>query len=247
MDLYDQFLNQLIQYQFQINKLISSTIRGINDENMLSSSLLVLGIAFLYGLIHAAGPGHGKALVAFYFSTSKNKYSQAFGLGYLISVIHAISALALTFGIFFIIQSMFRQNFNYLSKVSMQISAGMIILVGVYIILSSYLSRQQKENEIEKEKSKYAIAFSAGIVPCPGVMTIVLFCIMLKQYVLGVLAAITMSIGMGLTISLVGILSISLNKKTNSFFESKGYILEIIGGVLILALGLLLFSINQMP
>jgi len=245
MNFYDDFIKQITQYQFEINSYISSTIRSINDENTLSGSLLVLGIAFLYGLIHAAGPGHGKALVAFYFSTSKNAYSQAFSLGYLISIIHAISALVLTFGIYFILESMFRQNFNYYSKITMQISAGLIILVGLYIITSSYLSRKHKEQKLEKNKSKYALAFSAGVVPCPGVMTIVLFCIILKQYLLGVLAAISMSIGMGFTISLVGILSISLNKKTNSFLENKSFILEILGGILILLLGITLFYINK--
>lgn len=244
MNFYDEFIKQIIQYQFQINSYISSTIRSINDENTLSSSLLVLGIAFLYGLIHAAGPGHGKALVAFYFSTSKNAYSQAFSLGYLISIIHAISALVLTFGIYFILESMFRQNFNYYSKITMQISTAMIIIVGFYIITSSYLSRKHKEQKLKKNKSKYALAFSAGVVPCPGVMTIVLFCIMLKQYLLGVLAAISMSIGMGFTISLVGILSISLNKKTNNFLENKSFILEILGGILILLLGFVLLYIN---
>jgi len=244
MNLYDEFIKQLIQYQFKINSYISSTIKNINDENIFTSSLLVLGIAFLYGLIHAAGPGHGKALVAFYFSTNKNSYSQAFSLGYLISVIHAISALVLTFGIFFILEKMFRQNFNYYSNITMQISALMIIFVGVYIMLSSYFSRKQKEKGIEKNRSKYGLAFSAGVVPCPGVMTIVLFCIMLKKYLLGVLAAITMSIGMGLTISLVGILSITLNKKTNNFFQNKSFILEIFGGVLILGLGIILLYIN---
>ena len=244
MDLYNQFINTLIQYQFKINSYISSTIRSINDENTLSSSIIVLGIAFLYGLIHAAGPGHGKALVGFYFSTNKNDYSQAFRLGYLISIIHAISALTLTFGIYFFLDTMFRQNFNYYSKIAMQISAVIIILVGIYIIASSYLARKQKQKTILTNKSKYTLAFSAGIVPCPGVMTIVLFCIMLEQHLLGVLAAIAMSIGMGFTISIVGILSILFNKKTNSFLENKSFILEIVGGILIFGLGVILLSIN---
>lgn len=245
MNLYEQFINTLIQYQFKINSYISSTIKNINDENIITSSIIVLAIAFLYGLIHAAGPGHGKALVAFYFSTNKNTYSQAFFLGYLISIIHAISALTFTFGIYFILEKMFKQNFDYYSNITMQISAGMIIIVGVYIMVSSYLSRKQKEEGIEKTKNKYALAFSAGIVPCPGVMTIVLFCIILKQYLLGVLAAITMSIGMGFTISLVGILSITLNKKTNNFLKNKSFILEILGGILILSLGIILMYSNK--
>jgi len=245
MNLYEQFLDTLIQYQFKINSYISSAIKNINDENILTSSALVLVIAFFYGLVHAAGPGHGKALVAFYFSTNKNNYSKAFSLGYLISIIHASSALVFTFGIYFILESMFRQNFNFYSKVSMQISAVMIILVGLYIIIFSYSSRKQKDKDIKNNKSKYAIAFSAGVVPCPGAMTIVLFCIILKKYLLGVLTAIAMSIGMGFTISLVGILSIILNKRANSFFLNKSYILEIGGGILILGLGVVLLYINN--
>ncbi|WP_321468509.1 cytochrome c biogenesis protein CcdA [Halarcobacter sp.] len=245
MELYNQFINHLIQYQFKFNTYIATTIKSINDENTLTSSFLVLGIAFIYGLIHAAGPGHGKALVSFYFASNKNNYSQAFYIGYLISVIHAISALLVTFGIYFLIESMFRQNFNNYSKITMQISAIMIILVGIYIIVSSYLSRRKTEENINSAKSKYTLAFSAGIVPCPDVMTIVLFCIMLNKYLLGVFAAIAMSIGMGLTISLVGILSILFNKRTNSFLKNKSFILEIIGGILIFCLGLLLLLINN--
>lgn len=244
MSLYEGFLNSLIQYQFKFNSYISSTIKSINDENMITSSLFVLAISFLYGLIHAAGPGHGKAIVGFYFATNKNDYTEAFKIGYLISIIHAISALTLTFGIFFLLETMFRQNFNHFSKITMQISAFMIVCVGIYIIVSSYLSRKKKEEKLNKNRSKFALAFSAAIVPCPGVMTIVLFCTMLKNYFLGVLAAVTMSLGMGLTISIVGILSIVLNKRANGFLEEKSFILEIIGGVLILGLGCLLFLIN---
>ena len=214
----------------------------------MSVSLLILGIAFLYGLIHAAGPGHGKALVAFYFTTKSGKsdYKKAFKMGYMISVIHAISALIFTFGIFFILKTMFRKNFNEFSSIAMQISAIMIILVGVYLFWEAYKSRKAIEKKVENtQKSEMAVAFSAGVVPCPGVMTIVLFCIVLKQYFLGVLAAIFMSIGMGLTISLAGIFSIAFNKKAGGLLNIKSYILEMIGASLVLILGIFLFKFSH--
>jgi ABC-type nickel/cobalt efflux system permease component RcnA len=240
IEYYNQFLKQLVLWQYDLNREVSGLIRSLNDENSLNVSLMILGIAFLYGMVHAAGPGHGKALVAFYFTSNKSDYKKAFKMGYMISIIHAISALSLTFGIFFIIKTMFRQNFNEISNIAMLISSVMIILVGLYIIYSGYQSRRVVEKKIERvNKSEYGVALSAGIVPCPGVMTIVLFCIVLKEYLLGVLAAITMSIGMGLTISVAGIASIALNKRFN--FNARAYILEIVGGVLILALGIFLF------
>jgi len=180
--------------------------------------------------------------VAFYFTSNKSDYKKAFKMGYMISIIHAISALIFTFGIFYILKTMFRKNFNDFSSITMQISAIMIMLVGLYLIYEAFINRKAKEEKIKKQnKSEYAVAFSAGVVPCPAVMTIVLFCIMLKHYVLGILAALTMSIGMGLTISLAGILSIAINKKSNGLLNSKAYLLEMIGALLVFSLGLFLY------
>jgi nickel/cobalt exporter len=39
--------------------------------------------SFLYGVLHALGPGHGKALAFSYFSSQKSSYFQAFGLFHL--------------------------------------------------------------------------------------------------------------------------------------------------------------------
>ncbi len=242
MEFYSKILHTFVGWQYELNRYISSSIKSLSDESSLSTSLLILGIAFVYGLVHAAGPGHGKALVALYFTANKSDYKKAFKMGYLISVIHAFSALVFTFGIYFILKTMFRQNFNNFSVVAMQISAVMIIGVGCYLIYEGYISRKHKEKELEKSsKSELAVAFSAGIVPCPGVMTIVLFCVVLDQFTLGILAAIAMSVGMGLTISLAGIFSIALNKKSTGFLKDKSYILEMVGGVLVLALGVFLF------
>jgi len=242
MEYYAKFLHWLIALQYQLNSYISTTIRSLNDENSLSTSLLILGIAFIYGLVHAIGPGHGKALVALYFTSNKSDYKKAFKMGYMISIIHAISALIFTFGIFYILKTMFRKNFNEFSDIAMQISAIMIILVGIYLIYEAYKSRKEKEKKLKKSnKSEIAVAFSAGVVPCPGVMTIVLFCIVLGQTTLGILSAIAMSIGMGLTISLAGIFSIAMNKKAGDTLNKKAYILEMLGGFLVLTLGIFLF------
>ena len=241
MELYNKILHTLVGWQYELNSYISTTIRSLNDENSLGTSLLVLGIAFLYGLIHAAGPGHGKSLVALYFTSNKSDYKKAFKMGYMISIIHAISALIFTFGIFFILKTMFRKNFNEFSDIAIFISAVMIISVGLYLIYEAYSGRKHKEKRARKSsKSEVAVAFSAGVVPCPGVMTIVLFCIVLGQFTLGILAAIAMSIGMGLTISLAGIFSIALNKRAGGFLNEKTYILEMIGGLLVFSLGVFL-------
>lgn len=248
MEIFAIAFQKIIALQYTLNSYISTTIRSLNDENSLSTSLLILGIAFTYGLVHALGPGHGKALVALYFTSNKSDYKKAFKMGYTISVIHAISALVFTFGIFFILKTMFRQHFNEFSTLSMQISAVMIMSVGLYLLYEAYKDKDVEDKaQKQANKSETAVALSAGIVPCPGVMTIVLFCIVLGQYTLGILAAIAMSIGMGLTISVAGVFSIAFNKKAGGFLDNKAFILEMLGGLLVFALGsfLLLSSFSM--
>ncbi|MEA3315770.1 MAG: hypothetical protein U9Q30_07950 [Campylobacterota bacterium] len=248
MDIYNDIIKQLVLWQYEINKFISTSIREIDDTNTITASLIVIAIAFLYGVVHAAGPGHGKALVSFYFINNKEEnYKKAFKIGYMISAIHATSALAVTFGIYFILQKMFRQNFDDITNISMLISSVLILLIGIYLLYKAIKDKNDKEIAFENKenKSQFAVALSAGIIPCPGVMTIVLFCIMLKHFTLAILAAIVMSIGMGLTISLSGIVVVLFRKKATKLFETKSFYFEIFGALLIISLGLFLFIINQ--
>jgi ABC-type nickel/cobalt efflux system permease component RcnA len=245
VEIYNQLLKQLVLLQYEINKFISSSIRQLDDTNYLTTSLIIVSIAFLYGVVHAAGPGHGKALVSFYFINNKTKdYKNAFKIGYMISFIHAISALLVTFGIYFIVNKMFRKNFNEISVIAMDISAVMIITIGLYLLYKAIKDKNDKEQEFtnSENKSKLALAFSIGVIPCPGVMTIVLFCIMLGHFTLGIMAAIFMSIGMGLTISLAGILTVLFRKKATNMIETKGFYFEIFGALMIVCLGLFLFK-----
>ncbi len=244
MNLYTEFFNQLVNWQYYLNSSISSYIKAVN-ENGLSGVLVVLAISFLYGLVHAAGPGHGKALVSFYFLSRGGSFKEAIKLGYLISLVHALSALIITFIVYFILQGLFSKTFKELSNISMMISAVMIIVVGIYLFVKAIKAKKEKERtDFSKEKSEYAIAFSAGIVPCPGVMTIVLFCISTGNLYLGILSAVVMSLGMGFTISLAGILTSYASSKSGNFLKKKGYILEMFGAFFIILLGVFLLSVN---
>jgi ABC-type nickel/cobalt efflux system permease component RcnA len=244
--IFNGLVNDFVTLQYEISTYIANAIRNLNHNDNLTTSVLILAISFIYGVVHAAGPGHGKAVVAFYFTSNKGSYKEAFKIGYMISIIHAISGLVTTFAIYFTMRAFFRQQFNNVSVITMKISAVLIMLIGLYLIYEAYKNKKAKENNIpKKNKSKFAVALSIGIVPCPGVMSIVLFSILLKHFLLGILAAVFMSIGMGITISIAGILSIAANKKANSFLNEKGYILEMFGAFLVFGLGVFLWFISH--
>jgi ABC-type nickel/cobalt efflux system permease component RcnA len=234
----------IISYQFELNRFVSTNLRSLNEEYSFEIVSMILGVSFLYGLIHALGPGHGKAIVSFYFMNSDSNKKDAFRLGYMISIVHAISALTVTFVIYFLLDVIFSRTFKDVTSISTNISAMMIMSVAIYLIYETIKHSKQKEQEIQKsDKSKYMVALSAGIIPCPGVMTIVLFSISQGHLALGIVSAIVMSIGMGFTISLAGILTVLFKDKLPKNNSKLRIGLELFSALLIFGLGFILLKV----
>lgn len=237
--MYGEFLHTINQYQKELNTQVASYFRTL-DEQGLYGSLIIIAIAFIYGIIHAAGPGHGKAVIASYFLSQGRKLFDAFKIGYLVSIIHTFSALALTLILYYFIDGMFSQNFSKSVDMMYKISGGLILCVGIYLLYELIKEFNTKETtEKYNGKKPFAVAFSIGIVPCPGVMTIVFFALMLGHLPTGILAAIAMSIGMGLTISIAGIIA-TKSKDIASKSDKILKMLQIISPLLFISLGVFL-------
>ena len=227
-------INKFIEIQQQLNAIISSNFREIGDENTLIPILTILGIAFAYGVVHALGPGHGKLLVSSYFLRNNRSYKEAFKMGYLISIIHTLSALTISFVLYYLLEVLFSQTFQEVSFYMKKISALLIIGVGIYLFFENH---KEHSNAEITQKSDLSIAFSAGVIPCPGVMTIILFSILLGNVPVGIAAAVLMSVGMGLTISLSAIAATATRSHTSSRISK---IFPFVGNVMILFLGVYL-------
>lgn len=60
-----------------------------------SAAFVIIGGGFAYGVLHAAGPGHGKAVVAAYAMTAQTRARRAVLLSFAAAMVQALSAVAL--------------------------------------------------------------------------------------------------------------------------------------------------------
>jgi ABC-type nickel/cobalt efflux system permease component RcnA len=234
----DTLLLELSQILSYFNSEISSLFRELKQEESLSTILLIFAFSIIYGVLHALGPGHGKLLVASYMVNREYSYKKAFKLGYLISTVHAFSALSITLVIYFILEGTITKGFQEATQITTQISGVLIILVALYLFYENF--HTHAEEKLDNSKTDFGIAFSAGVVPCPGVMTITMFSIIVSQVSVGVISAILMSLGMGFTISIAGILASKVRKESVSKKQNIGKYLSLIGASGILLLGIFL-------
>ncbi|MDN5342850.1 hypothetical protein OF820_05680 [Oceanotoga sp. DSM 15011] len=229
--------HEIINIQYNINQTLGNLIKSIkeNPQNLINASI----ISFLFGIIHAAGPGHGKTFAASIFledKTSNAKKSIIFGN--IFAITHTLSAIILISFFYFIIKDILFIDSETPTKIIKLISSSFLILLGIFLLIKNI----KDKNDAPKNKEYKITAFLAGIVPCPGVMTIMLFSISYDFYIQGIILSIAMSIGMGLTVTISALLShyfrIFLDKKIFNFKKGQK-IISTFASIMIIFFGLI--------
>ncbi len=206
------FLNRVALVQQQLKQRMTGLIKEVKAGKSVQPLLVVLLIAFGYGLVHAAGPGHGKA-VAMSFILSRNP-SIATGLlfGTLVALFHGLSGAVSVLALHFILQKSVSSTLASVSYVTQVVSFSLIALLGLGILIKNgwgILMRFRTESAqeaAEHKDSKGGLlpwAMAVGLVPCPGVVMVMLFCLSMGVLPLGLALAACVSLGMAATISLV--------------------------------------------
>ena len=250
--LFDGLKQKLDSYRANMEHLILD-IRATGS--ILSYSWLLF-FSFLYGVLHAIGPGHGKSLVGAYFLGENHSVKKAFTISALIGVVHTFSAFILTVSIYFILNMLFSNIFGNIEKIATKISGIVIILVALYLMYKKYKTSKLHKTHFHNHRhldnscccgscttksTDLGVILSAGIIPCAGTVSIFLFTIGLGAYFIGFLSAIFMSLGMSIVIFITAYLSKNLRDSSSNntiiikFFEYGSLIFILIIGVVLLS------------
>jgi len=79
--------------QGEAQSALKSGVRGLKTAEPFSAALLLAAISFVYGVLHAAGPGHGKAVISSYVLADGRTVRRGVLLSFMAALIQAFSAL----------------------------------------------------------------------------------------------------------------------------------------------------------
>jgi ABC-type nickel/cobalt efflux system permease component RcnA len=211
-------LGKIMIWQHQLNTKLTEQVKKIKDDRSWNTLLPLIFISFFYGVLHAAGPGHGKVVVFSYFISRRSDVKKGIFLGNLISLFHAVSGIVIVLTIYFIIKTAYLSPFEAISQKIKLISYSLIVLIGLLLLLNSIfnitgkISRNTGENNPSAKsptlKSLLPLAIAVGMVPCPGVVIIMLFALSFNLLAIGLAMSLLMALGMATTITLAGLVSI---------------------------------------
>jgi ABC-type nickel/cobalt efflux system permease component RcnA len=120
-------------WQSSLYRQIATSLRALKDHGAIGPLFALLGIAFMYGVLHAAGPGHGKAVIAAYLAADDSAFARGIVLSFLSSAAQAFTAIA-GVGILAVVAGMFARDVTAFAFTLERISYLMIAGVGIYLI-----------------------------------------------------------------------------------------------------------------
>jgi nickel/cobalt exporter len=82
----------LLAKQAEFYRMLSGTIRAARTDG--SAVWLLMGISFVYGVFHAAGPGHGKAVISSYLVANDETWKRGITLSFASALLQALVAVA---------------------------------------------------------------------------------------------------------------------------------------------------------
>jgi nickel/cobalt transporter (NicO) family protein len=88
--------------QREFYRAMTSALKSMRDDG--SAAWLLIGLSFAYGIFHAAGPGHGKAVISSYMIANEVALRRGIFLSFISAFLQAVSALMVVGGAFLVLR-----------------------------------------------------------------------------------------------------------------------------------------------
>ena len=206
----------------------------------------VMGLGFAYGAFHAAGPGHGKAVIAAYLVSNERALAKAVALSFAAALVQALVAIALVGTV----AVAFRATAATMTDVARWVelvSFAAVAALGATLLWRksakmaslAALARDPRAVAAETQSCDHVhlpppetlegatrwremagLVLAAGIRPCSGALIVLVFGLSQGLFAAGVAATFAMALGTALTTSAIAAVAVF----------AKGLALRMAGG-----------------
>lgn len=222
----------IIEQQAAFYRQLSLAVRGVRAGDRTAFATLV-GVSFLYGVFHAAGPGHGKAVISSYIVATGETIRRGLVLATLSSLLQAFTAIALVGFLAAILGATARTMGQVVNWIEIA-AYSLIIVIGLRLLWSksraflarlaswrtgrpvagmacdddcAHLPAAEQVARIRSWREALAVIVSVGLRPCTGAILVLVFALSQGIVHAGVAATFAMAAGTALTVAAIAALA----------------------------------------
>lgn len=230
---WDQVISQIIEWQQLFHSLLAKHMSAIS-QNPAAHGMALMALSFGYGVFHAIGPGHGKAVIATYLGSHKESLTNGITISLLAALLQAFIAIALVT----VLTNLLQVKFSDISSYGSDITAAsyvMVMMLGVFLAGSALLrlrSIKRAKTRIHQNNSHHhahdnhtccgshhahqpkpqqswwqtlAVIVSMGIRPCAGAIVVLIYAHLVGALYYGMAATLVMGLGTGLSVAAIAL------------------------------------------
>lgn len=186
------------------------------------------GLSFLYGVFHAAGPGHGKVIISSYVLANERQLRRGVTLSFLSALLQSLVAI----GLVLVASGLLRLTAMAMSDITnwMAIgSYGLIALLGAWLATRKLIGRGHSHDHhhhhhdhgehcdhhvVRPEQASgdwraaLGVIVSVGLRPCSGALVVMVFALTQDLLAAGIFATLLMGLGTAITVAVLASLAV---------------------------------------
>ena len=222
----------ILATQSDFYRRLTAAIRALASGNSAAFGLAAL--SFAYGVFHAAGPGHGKAVISAWILANENDLKRGLAMSFAAALLQAVVAVAIVA----ILGGILRVTAIRMTGITQSIelaSFGAVALVGAALLwrkAGSFARAGARHRPCPRARrgmraglrsrrtcpvpTRHAFSgvdgrlavFAAGVRPCSGAIIVLVFALAQGVFAAGVAAAFAMALGTALTTARLAALAV---------------------------------------
>lgn len=123
----------MLAQQRSLHRELARGMEKVQEAPTLANTLALVLIGFLYGVFHAAGPGHGKAVITTYLLTHRQHLRRGLAMSWASSLLQGFTAIALVLGVVVLAERMARDALGQVHTLE-QVSFALVAAVGAWLV-----------------------------------------------------------------------------------------------------------------
>lgn len=227
--------------QQQLHRAIARDIMALRQragaEGGVDAGLMLIALSFIYGVLHALGPGHGKAVISSYAMAQERTVRRGVALSFAAALTQAVTAIAIGGVLALGVRATSMEIQTATARLE-SMSWLLIALTGCWLFYATIRRRWfagARHDPVHRDHDHdgaacscghahlpdaatldggfspwraVAIVLAVGVRPCTGALLALVFALQQGVFWAGALAVLAMALGTAITVSMLVILAV---------------------------------------
>ena len=147
----------VLRTQQSMQRELATGVKSLKGDNAFAGAVMLAALSFLYGVVHAIGPGHGKMVISSYVVANEETVRRGVVISFIAAGLQALTAVALVGILAFALNASGLQINAWSNQLEM-VSYALIALVGAWLLATQLIAifRRWQESRAAEAHASHA-------------------------------------------------------------------------------------------